>query len=236
MKNSLIIAKREIKSFFSSPAAYIVLIVFSLISTWFFIMPLFTNGIAALSSLFSTIQIVFLAFIPVITMGALSRERNTGTIEILLTLPISAKDVILGKYFFSLFIILVSLLFTFPQFLTIAILGSSVDFGVIFCGYLGLALISAVYCAIGIFCSTLTSNQIVSFIISFLILLALFSMEFALIYLPARITPFFQYLSITWQFSNLYKGVIDSRVLVYFSTLIFTFLFFAVEMLNKKKN
>lgn len=236
MNKSLIIAKREIKSFFQSPAAYIVLIVFSLITTWFFIMPLFTTGLAHMKSMFSTIQIMFLAFIPVITMGALSKERNTGTIEILLTLPLTSKDLIIGKYLSSLFIILVSLLFTFPQFLTVAFLGYSVDFGVIFCGYLGLFLIASVYCAVGVFCSTLTANQIISFIISFIILLALYSMEYALIFVPSGLIVFFQYFSITWQFSNLYKGVIDTRVLIYFATLIFTFLFFAIEMLDRKKS
>lgn len=236
MKQALIIAKREFFSFFKSPVAYITITVFTLINAWFFIMPFFSNGQASLNSLFKSIQLVYLAFIPVITMGLIAKERSNGTIETLMTMPVKTHDIIIGKYLFSLSVILVSLCLTLVHFITIMIFGQLLDYGVIFSAYLGVFLIGAVYCAIGIFTSTLSSNQIIAFILSFVLSLIFFFLEYALIFIPNSILPFFQYLSITWQYSNLAKGVIDSRVLVYFASLITLFLYLSNLILSSKKS
>ncbi|HOQ80933.1 MAG TPA: ABC transporter permease [Candidatus Cloacimonadota bacterium] len=236
MRNIRLIAKRELLSFFKSPTAYITLIVFTLINTWFFIMPLFSTGNASLNGLFFSIKLVWLVYIPVISMGLIAKERNTGTLETLLTLPIKIGEIVIGKYLFALIVILISLSLTIPNFLTIAFLGQNVDYGLIFCAYLGLFMIGAVYASIGILCSTLSSNQIAAFILSFVISLMFFSLEYALIYIPNLLLPVFQYLSITWQYSNLSKGVIDTRVLVYFISLVFVLLFISIEYLKGKRS
>ncbi|HPM01815.1 MAG TPA: ABC transporter permease subunit, partial [Candidatus Cloacimonadota bacterium] len=185
---------------------------------------------------FNSIQLIWLVYIPVISMGAIARERNTGTIEILLTLPVRMKEIILGKYIYILTVILLSLLLTLPHFLTLLIVGQNIDYGVIFCTYLGLFLSGAVYASISLFCSTLSNNQITAFIISFMICLILFSLEYALIYIPRFILPLFQYLSITWQYASLSKGVLDSRVFIYFFSLITLFLFLSSEYMNSKRS
>ncbi|MCB5250458.1 MAG: ABC transporter permease subunit [Candidatus Cloacimonadales bacterium] len=236
MKQIKLIAYREFVSFFKSPTAYITLLVFTLINTWFFIMPLFSSGNATLNGLFYSIQLVWLVYIPVLSMGLIAKERNIGTIETLLTMPIKIKEIVLGKYMFTLLIILISLLLTLPNFITIALLGQNIDYGVIFCAYLGLFLIGSVYAAIGLFCSTINANQISAFILSFVLSLVLFLMEYALIFVPSSLLSFFQYFSITWQYGNISKGVLDSRVIVYFVSLVYIFLFFSIEYLKDRRS
>ncbi|MBN2460096.1 MAG: ABC transporter permease subunit [Candidatus Cloacimonetes bacterium] len=229
------IANKELKGYFNTPSAYIILVVFLLISGWFFASPLFINNQADLRSLFGIIPIIYIFFIPAITMGLIAREKNNGTIELLTTFPLRDNEIVMGKFWASLGLIGVGLLFTLIHFLTILILGSNIDFGAIFCGYLGLILLGGVYSAIGIFASSLTNNQIVAFIISFFIIFFLFILEYTLILLPSSIAGFFQYLSIGYHFSNITRGVIDTRNLIYFLTLIVLFLRLSVILLQTRK-
>ncbi|MDN5354707.1 MAG: gliding motility-associated transport system permease protein [Candidatus Cloacimonadota bacterium] len=223
------------KSYFNSPAAYIVLVVFLLIAGWFFASPLFINNQAELRTLFNIVPMIFIFFVPAITMGLIAKERNIGTIEQLSTFPIKESQIVMGKFWASLGLIAVGLLFTLVHFLTIIILGQNIDYGAIICGYLGLILLGAVYSSIGIFASSLTDNQIVAFIISFLIIFFLFILEYSLFILPSYLSGFFQYLSIGYHFSNLTRGVIDTRNLVYFGSLIVLFLRFSVLTLENRK-
>ncbi len=235
MDYTKIIAKKEINGYFNAASAYIILVVFLLISGWFFASPLFLNNQADLRSLFGIIPIIYIFFIPAITMGLLARERNSGTIELLTTLPLNDAEIIMGKFWASLSIITTGLIFTLIHFLTILVLGSNIDFGAIFCGYLGLVLLGAVYSSIGIFTSSLTGNQIVAFIISFFIIFVLFILEYTLFFLPSAIAGFFQYLSIGYHFSNITRGVIDTRNLVYFVSLIILFLRLAIVSMQSRK-
>ncbi len=230
-----IIAQKEIKGYFGSPAAYIILVVFLLLSGWFFANPLFINNQAELRTLFGIIPIIFLFFIPAITMGLISREKNSGTIEILTTLPIKDTQIIMGKFWASLALIGVGLLFTLVHFLTIVILGKNIDFGAIFCGYIGLILLGAVYSAIGIFSSSITNNQIVAFIISFFIVFFFFILQYSLMFIPSFLVGIFQYLSIGYHFSNISRGVIDTRNIIYFLSLIVLFLKLSQIALESRK-
>jgi len=234
MNKALIITKNELLQFFTGLSGYIFISVFALINAWFFAMPLFVRGMASLSSFFSTTQLLFMVFIPIVTMNLISKEKQAGTIETMYTLPLKIHDFIIGKYLASFLIVMISIVPSLVHLLTIAFLGINVDYGIIFCGYLSLALTAGVYCGIGIFTGSITSNQIVSFIFSFLIILVFFFMENILVFFPMQFTPFLQYISITWQNSNLIKGVIDTRVLVYFFSLIFVFLWSSVNVLEAK--
>lgn len=235
LKNVNIIAKKELKNYFNSAAAYIVLVVFLLLSGWFFASPLFVNNQAELRSLFNIIPIIYLFFIPAVTMGLIAREKSSGTIETLTTLPINDNEIILGKFFASLRFIGIGLLFTLVHLLTIVVLGKNIDYGSIFCGYIGLILLSGVYSSIGIFTSSLSDNQIISFIISFLIVFFLFILEYSLFFIPSSLVGFFQYLSIGYHFSNLTRGVVDTRNIVYFISLIVIFLKLAVSVMESRK-
>lgn len=224
MNLAITLTKKEIKSYFNSPAAYIVLVIFLLLSGWFFASPLFINNQANLRTLFSIIPLLYLFFIPAITMGLLSREKNTGTMELLATLPIKDSQIIMGKFWASVLLISVGLLLTLVHFLTILLLGTNIDFGAIFCGYIGLLFLGAVYSSIGIFASSITSNQIVSLIISFFIIFFFFVIKFFLFFIPDFLVGIFQFLSIDYHFSNITRGVIDTRNILYFVSLIVLFL------------
>jgi len=235
MSFSGLIAKKEFKGYFNSPSAYIILIVFLLISAWFFTSPLFLNTQAELRSLFGIIPIVYIFFIPAITMGLIAKEKNNGTIELLTTLPIKESQIVMGKFWASLGLVSTGLLFTLIHLATIMILGSNIDYGSILCGYLGLILLGAVYSSIGIFASSLTDNQIVGFIISFFIIFVLYVLQFTLFLLPSSIVGLFQYISIGYHFTNITRGVIDTRNIVYFAGLIALFLNLSVISLQARK-
>jgi len=235
MNYTKIIAQKELKSYFSSPAAYIVLVIFLLIGGWFFANPLFLNNQAELRSLFSILPMIFLFFVPAITMGLVAKEKNNGTFETLTTFPLKDSQIILGKFWASLSLVGIGLLFTLVHFITITALGTNVDFGAIFCGYLGLILLGGVYSAIGIFTSSVTSNQIVSFIISFFIIFFLYLLQFSLFFVPSFLAGIFQYLSVGYHFSNFTRGVIDSRNVIYFVSLIVLFLRLSVIVLESRK-
>ncbi len=230
-----IIISNELRGYFNSAAAYVVLVVFLLITGWFFANPLFLIGQAEMRSLFTTIPWIFLLFIPAITMGSISKEKAGGTIETLNTLPISNSQIIVGKFWGALLLTFVGLLFTLVHFVTIISIGSNIDYGSIICGYLGLMFVSGVYSAIGIFGSTITKNQIVAFIVSFLFVFFFMMIEFTLVFIPAHLTAIFQFLSINYHFSNISRGVIDSRNIIYFITLIVFFLRLSVIVMESRK-
>jgi ABC-2 type transport system permease protein len=230
-----LLAQKEFKGYFNSPSAYIILVAFLLIIGWFFASPLFINNSAELRSLFNIVPILYIFFIPAITMGLIAKEKNTGTIELLTTFPIKDSEIILGKFWASLSLILTGLLFTLIHLITIVILGKNIDFGAVFCGYMGLILLGAVYSSIGLFASSLTNNQIVAFIISFFIIFFLFILQYTLLLLPSYIVGLFQYLSIGYHFSNIARGVIDTRNIIYFLSLIILFLKLSIIALRNRK-
>ncbi|MDP8232006.1 MAG: ABC transporter permease subunit [Candidatus Zophobacter franzmannii] len=235
MNNIKSIMFKELNSYLVSPATYIVFVIFLLITGWFFNSTVFVIGQAELRSLFTTLPMLFLFFIPAITMGMIAKEKNTGTIEILATLPIQDSQIILGKFFAAVKLISITLLFTFVHFLTIVKFGSNIDYGAILWGYVGLVLVASSYCAIGIFGSSLNSNQIVAFIISFVLVFFFFIIDMILVVFPGPFAEFFQYLSFNYHFSNLQRGVLDTRDIVYFFSMIVIFLKAATLSLESRK-
>ena len=233
--NAWIIARKEMRTYLNSPASYIVLFVFLIISSWFFASPLFLINQATMDTLFNIVPIVFVFFIPAITMNLISREKDNGTIETLTTFPLTDTEIITGKFLSSVILMGMGLLFTLIHFFTIAILGQNVDFGAIWSGYIGLFLMGAAYSAIGIFASTLSNNQIIAFIIALLIIFFLFILRYILFFLPGSMGEFFQYISSDYHFSNMARGIIDSRNLIYFGSIIAIFLKTAVIMMESRK-
>jgi len=235
MGRTSVIYKKEMNGYFNAPSAYIVLVFFLILSAWFFTSPLFLNMQSDLSSLFNIIPILYLFFIPAITMGSISKEKNSGTIEILTTLPLKDSEIVMGKFWASLGFVVVGLAFTLIHFLTIVVFGTNIDYGAVFTGYLGMILVGAVYTAIGIFASSLTSNQIVAFIIGFFIIFVFFIVSYSLIFVPASLVAIVQYLSINYHLSNINKGVIDTRNIIYFLSLIVLFLKMSILLMESRK-
>ncbi|MCH7574298.1 MAG: ABC transporter permease subunit [Candidatus Marinimicrobia bacterium] len=235
LRQTILIFRKELASYFDSAVAYIALVVFLLISGWFFSSSFFLINESDLRVLFSMIPIMYLFFIPAITMGLLAREKSAGTIELLVTLPIADGAVVLGKYLAAMALLGVALLFTLLHFITLVFVSSNVDVGALLSGYLGLLLVGGVYAAIGIFCSAITDNQITAFIGSFMLVFILFVLSKVIIFVPGFMSAFVQYISIDFHLTNISRGVIDSRNLVYFGSMIFLFLTLAVRVLEMRK-
>lgn len=218
------IFKKELKSYFVSPVAYIALTVFLLISGWFFSSSFFLINQATLRGGFNVIPLIFLFFAPAITMRLISEEKKSGTIELLVTMPVRDSEIILGKFFAALALLSVAVLLTFPYAIIVSFLGD-LDWGPVIGGYLGLILMGAAYLAIGLFASSLTENQVIAFIIALLFVFTLFMLDKVLMFVPEGLVSILEYLSIEYHFTNISRGVIDSRDIIYYLSLtIFTLL------------
>lgn len=236
---ALIIAKKELRMFFDSLVAYILLIAFLGFSgffTWFYGSDIFLTRQASLQSFFMVAYWTLFFFIPALTMRSLAEENKTGTIELLLTKPVTNWQVLWGKFSACLSLIFIALLLTIPYYITVLYLGNGkVDSGVVFCGYLGLFLMSAAYISIGIFASSITSNQVVAFLIALFIGI-FFQFIFGL--LGGGITgtagEIINYLSMQSHFDGISRGLIDSRDLIYFGSIIFLGLVMAEVSLAKR--
>jgi ABC-2 type transport system permease protein len=236
MRNTLAIFQKEFKSYFNSPIAYIFIITFILFSSWLFFRTFFLIGQAHLRPLFGILPWLFLILAPAITMRAWAEEKNLGTMEILMTLPIKDHEVVLGKFLASFLFIITTVLLTFPLPLTVYILGEP-DIGTIVGGYLGACLMGGAYLAIGLFISSLTKNQVVAFIISIVICFALLIIgeDFVLMSIPSMIAPIFAYLGLGAHFESISRGVIDSRDLIYYFSVIGFFLFLNTLAIESRK-
>jgi len=235
MHNTLTIFNRELKSFFDSPMAYVFLIVFSLLNGWFFTTTFFLYGQSDLRTLFNIVPLVYLFFIPGITMGLISREKGLGTIEILSTLPIDDRDIVVGKYLSAVALIAMALFSTSLHFLTLSAFGNSIDYGAVFTGYLGLLLVGSVYASVGMFSSAVTDNQVISFIVGIAIIFVFWLFDKVLIFMPGFLAGTIQYLSVEYHLSNISRGVIDTRNLIYFSSVIGFFLFLTTRLVESRR-
>ena len=232
--NILNIFKKEFDSYFTSPMAYIFLVVFCLVNGYFFSNTFFLIGQSDLRALFNIVPMVYLFFIPAITMGLIAKEKNLGTMEIISTLPIKDYEFVIGKYLAALALIIIGLLFTAVHFFTLVSFGINIDYGALFTGYLGLFFAGAVYASIGTFASSLFDNQVVAFIIGVFIVLMFFLFDKLLIFVPSFLAGTIQYLSVDYHMSNISRGVIDSRNLIYFVSVIGAFLFMTIQALSRR--
>ena len=235
MKTIFTLFKKEFFGYFTSPMAYIFLVVFSLVNGYFFSNTFFLIGQSDLRSLFNIVPMVYLFFIPAITMGLIAKEKNTGTMEVLCTLPIKDYELVIGKYLSSISLILVGLVFTDIHLITLMKFGTNIDYGAVFTGYLGLFFVGSLYAAIGTFASSLFDNQVVAFIVAVFIVLMFFLFDKLLIFVPSFLAGFIQYLSVGYHSSSISRGVIDSRNIIYFVSIIGVFLFLTIQILNSRK-
>ncbi|GET33480.1 ABC transporter permease [Prolixibacter bellariivorans] len=217
------IARRELQSFFDSLTAYIMLVAFLGFSgffTWISGNDVFFIGQASLQSFFSIAYWTLFFFIPALTMRQLAEERKTGTLEMLLTKPISDWQIVVGKFLSTLILIVIALLLTFPYYFTVWSLGP-IDQGAVILGYVGLILMSSAYISIGLFASSVTNNQIVAFLMA-LIIGIFFHVIFGILAssLTGEAGSVFDYLSMSTHFSAISRGVIDSRDIIYFLSIV----------------
>jgi ABC-2 type transport system permease protein len=236
MRTTLAIFRREFASYFNSPIAYIYLTVFIGLSSWLFLKAFFVLGEASMRNFFSLLPWIFLFFIPAVTMRSWAEEKKVGTMELLMTLPVGDAQAVLGKFLASFAFMVLSLALSFVLPIVVGALGNP-DRGQIFTGYLGSMLIGAAYLAIGLFISSLTENQIVAFIVSVVAVFGLFVVgeDFVLFGLPDRLVPILAYLSLGGHFDSIARGVLDSRDIIYYVSVIGFFLYLNVKSVEARR-
>lgn len=232
--NVFAIFRRELRSAFNSPVAYVVMVVFLVIVGWFFTSNLFVMNLSSMRVVFELVPLVYLFFVPAITMRLLAEEKKSGTLELLTTHPVRDAEIVLGKFLAGWVLLAATLLPTCCYLITFLVLGT-IDPGPVVTGYLGLLLMGAVYVGIGLFASSLTENQIIAFIVGFLFCLVLFLLDKILVYLPAGMASTVEFLGIDTHFGNIARGVVDSRDIIYFLSLIGFSLTLATVSLERRK-
>lgn len=226
--------QKELRSYFNSAMAYVVIVVFLSIVGWFYTSSLFLVNVASMRVVFEIIPTVFMFVIPAITMRLVSEERKSGTLELLTTKPLHDIEIVLGKFLGAWTLIAVALVPTLVYFATLAFLGE-VDTGPVIGGYLGLMLMAGVYIAFGLLASSLTDNQVVAFILGFLFIFALFMLDKVLVYVPEWMASEVEYLGVDYHFSGIARGVIDTRNIVYFVSAQTVALLLATLSLERRK-
>lgn len=236
MRNILAIYTRELGSYFDSPLAYIVVPAFLGLVGGFslFFQDVLASGIASMRPVFFWSAVSFLLLIPAVTMRLFAEEKRTGSIELLVTMPITEGEMVAGKYLAALSLMTLALLLTVTWPITLYWLGSP-DVGPLIGGYLGLFLLGAAFTAVGTAASALTNNQVVSFLVALLVCLVPFVSGYALARVPAPLLPVVQYLSTEYHFENLARGVIDTRNILFYLSVVALFLHVAVFALERRR-
>jgi ABC-2 type transport system permease protein len=239
--------QKELAGYISSASSYIFLIVFTILapSLFFFLGSFFREQAATMGGFFAFIPWIFMFFIPAISMRMWAEERKQGTEELLMTLPVRDWEVVIGKYLAALALIATALLLTFPVYQCVHFFAESSvnpnapspDSGPIACGYLGAFLLGASFLAFGSWCSSLTREQIIAFILSCtgLLIMTLLSFPFVTAPLPNAIGNILTQLSPGTHFSNLFRGVIEVFNVTYFLSFIILFLFLNVRSVESRK-
>lgn len=237
------IAKKELHQFFSSLTGYITIILFLLVNAlYLFVLKdsnIFDFGYATLSAFFDLAPWVFIFLIPALAMRSFADEFKTGTFETLQTRPLTNWQIVLGKYFAILVVVITSLIPTLLYVVTIHSLSSTgdIDSGAIIGSYIGLFLLASVFAAISTWCSSLSSNAVIAFLMSaFACIILYFGFE-AISKLPVftgNADYYIEMLGINFHYQSISRGVVDTRDVVYFLSIIFFFLFATQKKLNKK--
>lgn len=242
MKHTLVIFRRELSGYFSTPVAYVFAVVFLFLAGifTFYFGRLYENDQATLAPFFSFLPWLFLFLVPAISMRLWSEERKSGTIELLLTLPVSMSQAVCGKFMAAWCFTAIVLSLTLPTWLTVNYLGNP-DNGVIVAGYVGAFLLAGSYLAIGSFISALTRNQVIAFVVTvvvcFLFLVIGFPplLDWISAWAPSFVLDTVASFSFLTHVESISRGVIDVRDLLYFASLIVCFLVACAVMVDVEK-
>ncbi len=227
MNPALTIANKEYSLSLRSLGTYIIFAVFLLAAGIWFALTALKLGVADMRDTFARMHSYFLFFIPALTMGSIAKERSSGTLELISTLPLKLGHIVWGKFLAAWLQLATVLAFSLVFPILIGIFGTGVDFGAILTGYLGLLLAGAAYIAIGIFASSLTANQVLAFIIALAISGALFVLGRLGELIPLRLFSAIEFLGFDYHLASFLKGVIDTRDLIWFAVVTFIFVLLA---------
>lgn len=222
------IAQRELKAYFVSPVAYVVAALFMLVSGYLFSLILYHSREASMRGLFANLNVVFLLITPALTMRLLAEERQRGTIELLMTSPVTDRDIVLGKYLSSLLYLAFLMALTVIYPLTLAWLGSP-DWMTLLTGYAAIYLLGASFMAIGLFTSSWTNNQVIAAVATFALSLLIWLLPSAGAVVGQPMSQVFEYVSLLQHQENLLRGVIDSSDVIYYLSFIVGTLFLTIR-------
>jgi ABC-2 type transport system permease protein len=234
MSPALVITKRELRTYFNSPVAYIVVTVFTIVFGFFFFNNLFLEKQAEIRGLFNLAPLMFCFFAPAITMRLLAEEKHSGSLELVVTMPVRDWEIVLGKFLAAVALLAVQLALMAVFAVTVAFLGP-LDKGPAFAGFVGLLLMGASYLAIGVMASSWTRNQVVALIVAFGLCFALFLFGKVLQFVPETIRPLVAFLSTDTHFENVARGVLDSRDVIYYLSVVTVCLLVAATSLDTRR-
>lgn len=220
MKNIGFILKRELSSYFYSPVAYIVVMLFLIITGALFWLSYFQEiNILSLRGFFAQAPLFLAFFAPAITMGIFAEEKRSGTLELLMTLPVSDFEIVAGKFLAALTLLITVFALTLVYPYTLSTLGP-LDWGAVWSGYLGLTLLGASYAAIGLMASSWSKDQVVAILVAFSLCFFLYLIDQLVGQPTGTAAHIAEYLSTSYHFNNIARGVIDTRDVIYYLSLI----------------
>jgi len=234
MRNTWIIARRELYAYFISPIAYLVAAAFLFLCGLFFVGGVTRWQDATLQSMFGSLSIVLIFIAPILTMRLLSREQDQGTIELLLTAPVRDWEVALGKFLAS-YLFYLSMVVITGLYVPILIRFSEPDLGAIGSGYLGLALLGASLLALGVFTSALTSNQVIAAVVGVVACVSLWLLDILSSVFGSQAREVLSYLTPSGHYYTFVDGIVDTRDLVYYISVTFVFVFLAGRVLEARR-
>jgi len=243
MHAMLTIYKRELSSYFSTPIAYVFIVIFLMLSGifTFYLGGLFERGQADLQPFFNYLPWLYLFLVPAISMGVWAEERKSGSIEMLMTLPVSVTQAVVGKFLAAWLFIGIALVLTFPLWITVNYLGEP-DNPVIFAGYVAAFLMAGAYLAVGLCVSAITRNQVIAFVISIMVSFGFILSGFPMVldlftgWAPQIIVNAISGMSFLTHFNAITKGVIDLRDIIYFVSFIACWLYANIILVEMKKS
>ena len=221
---------KETRAYFNTPAAYIIAVAFLLITGYLTAQPLFLVGQASIGGLMELAPLLLTFFVPAVTMRLFSEEQKSGTLELLQTLPVEDHHILLAKYLAAVTLLWAVIALTALYPITMGLLGP-LDWGAAAAAYLGLALAAAMLAAIGTFASALTRNQVIAFIIGFILAFALYLIGKLDAFIPPAFSGVADFIGLDAHMHNMAKGVVDTRDLLYFATMSASFLFMTLVRL-----
>lgn len=234
MNTTLAIARRELSTFFNSPVAYIVICGFLLVAGWLYFGVVFLGGQATMRGFFSIAPVLFVVFAPAVTMRLIAEEKKSGTLELMLTMPVVDWEVVLGKFLAALGLVSIGLLFTLPYAFSISSLTAqpnTFDWGPVLGGYVGLVLMAGSFLSVGLWASALSKNQIVGFIVGLLLCFGFYFVDKLAFLFPDTLAEVLQFLSVDYHFENIARGVLDTRDLLFYLSLTATSLLLTTRTL-----
>jgi ABC-2 type transport system permease protein len=234
MRNMIYVAHRELRAYFASPIAYVVIAAFLAIMGFFFTLIVTITQEASMAGVFGNVAVVLLFVSPALTMRLLAEEQRSGTIELLLTLPVRDWQVVLGKFLASLTVYAVMLALTLYYPALLMKLGNP-DPGPIGSGYLGLLLLGGSFLSIGLFSSALSRNQAVAALVGFGAMLILWLIDVASGLFGPPVSDFVTYISLSGHYFDFLRGVIDTKDVVFYLSVMAASLFLSVQVLQLRR-